>query len=162
MEQLEAIVAIALDLTAALSSEERYGRLLAALKRVIPYDAAALLKLDGEDLGPIVSEGLSEDAMGRRFPLREHPRLEIICRSSAPVAFPSDSELPDPYDGLLADDRGDFTRIHACLGCPLRVGDALIGALTADAARPHSFAGIDASFLSAVAALAAAEMRSRL
>jgi anaerobic nitric oxide reductase transcription regulator len=160
MEQLEAIVAIALDLTAALSSEERYGRLLAALKRVIPYDAAALLKLDGEDLVPIVSEGLSEDAMGRRFPLREHPRLEIICRSSAPVAFPSDSELPDPYDGLLADDRGDFTRIHACLGCPLRVGDALIGALTADAARPHSFAGIDASFLSAVAALAAAEMRT--
>ena len=39
-EALEAIVAIALDLTAALSSEERYRRLLESLRRVT--QAAAL------------------------------------------------------------------------------------------------------------------------
>ena len=43
MNRLDAIVSIASDLTAALSSEERYRRLLGALRRVIPYDAAALL-----------------------------------------------------------------------------------------------------------------------
>ncbi|HEM45918.1 MAG TPA: sigma-54-dependent Fis family transcriptional regulator, partial [Alphaproteobacteria bacterium] len=110
MDQLAAIVSIASDLTAALSSEERHRRLLGALKRVIPCDAAALLRLEGEELVPIVSVGLSADAMGRRFPLREQPRLDIICRSDGPVTFPSESELPDPYDGLLADDRGEFTR----------------------------------------------------
>jgi len=160
MNQLDAIISIASDLTAALSSEERYRRLLGALRRVIPYDAAALLRLEGDDLIPTVSEGLSADAMGRRFPLKEHPRLEIICRSNEPVMFPSDSNLPDPYDGLLADDRGEFKRIHACLGCPLRVGDELIGALTADAAEPHAFEGIETSFLAAVGALAAAELRT--
>jgi len=160
MNQLDAIVSIASDLTAALSSEERYRRLLDALRRVIPYDAAALLRLEDGELLPIVSEGLSDDAMGRRFPLKEHPRLEIICRSDEPVMFPSDSNLPDPYDGLLADDRGEFKRIHACLGCPLRVGDELIGALTADAAEPHAFEGIESGFLAAVGALAAAELRT--
>lgn len=68
MNQLDAIVSIASDLTAALSSEERYRRLLGALRRVIPYDAAALLRLEGCDLIPIVFEGLSA---GRRFPLKE-------------------------------------------------------------------------------------------
>lgn len=160
MDQLDAIVSIASDLTAALSSAERHGRLLIALKRVIPCDAAALLRIEGDELVPIASEGLSEDAMGRRFPLKEHPRLEIICRSPGPVAFPSDTALPDPYDGLLAHDQGRFERVHACLGCPLRIDDTLIGALTADAVKPHAFDGIDMSFFSAVSALAAAEMRT--
>ena len=43
MNQPDAIVSIAPDLTAALSSEERYRRLLGALSRVIPYDAGGLL-----------------------------------------------------------------------------------------------------------------------
>ena len=33
--------------TAALKAQDRYERLLAALGRVIPYDAAALLRFDG-------------------------------------------------------------------------------------------------------------------
>ena len=160
MDQLDAIVSIASDLTAALSSEERYRRLLSALRRVIPYDAAAFLRLEGDDLVPVASEGLSEDAMGRRFLTKEHPRLEIICRSPSPVTFPSDSDLPDPYDGLLSVEHGKFTRIHACLGCPLRVDGKLMGVLTADAAEPHAFEGIDPSFLAAVGALAAAEMHT--
>ena len=93
MNQLDAIVSIAPHLTAALSSEERYRRLLGALRRVIPYDAAALSRLEEGELLPIVAEGLSADAMARRFPLKEHPRLEIICRSDEPVMFPNDSNL---------------------------------------------------------------------
>jgi len=155
---IDAIVSIASDLTAALSSEERYRRLLAAIERVIPCDAAALLRLESEDLVPIVSTGLAQDAMGRRFRIAEHPRLQIIARSKTPVVFPSSSELPDPYDGLLADDHGAFKRIHACLGCPLRLGDELIGMLTADAAQPGAFDEIEPTFLAALGALAAAEM----
>ena len=80
INQPDAIVPIASDLTAALSSEERYRRLLGALRRVIPYDAAALLKPEEWELLPIVAEGLSADAMCGRFPFKEHPPLEIICR----------------------------------------------------------------------------------
>jgi anaerobic nitric oxide reductase transcription regulator len=159
MDPLDAIVSIASDLTSALSSEERYERLLGALHRVIPFDASSLLRLEGDALVPIVSTGLSPDAMGRRYNLKEHPRLSIICRSNAPVLFPHDSNLPDPFDGLLDND-GPFEQVHACLGCPLRIGDELIGALTADAARHDAFDDIDKSFLAAIGALAAAEIRT--
>lgn len=162
MSQLDVLVSIAHDLTSAFHAEERYRRLLHGLRRVIPYDASALLRLQGEALIPVVSQGLTPDAMGRRFVLREHPRLDIICKSKQPVLFPADSPLTDPFDGLLADDAGEFRRIHACLGCPLWIGETLIGALTADAAEPDAFAGSDLQFLSAVSALAAAEMQTTL
>jgi anaerobic nitric oxide reductase transcription regulator len=158
--QLDAIVSFASHLTAARSSEERYRRLLAAVREVIPYDAATLLRLDGAALVPLVTDGLSQDAMGRRFRIEEHPRLGVICRSETPVRFPDDSELPDPFDGLLAIGQGSFRREHACLGFPLRVGGKLIGALTADAAQPSAFDPIDPDFLAALGALAAAEMQT--
>lgn len=160
MDQLETIVSIASDITAALSSEERYRRLLLALRRVIPYDAASLLRLDGDALVPVVAVGLTEDALARRFVLREQPRLEIICRSDVPVLFPADSGLPDPFDGLITGDVGGLGSVHSCLGCPLHVGGELIGALTADAKHPRAFDKIEINYLSAVGALAAAEMRT--
>ncbi|MFH1765439.1 MAG: nitric oxide reductase transcriptional regulator NorR, partial [Gemmatimonadota bacterium] len=160
MDHLQTVVSLALDLTAALSAEDRYGRLLEALGRVIPHDASALLRLEGDALVPVVARGLSADALGRRFLIREHPRLEIICRSEEPVRFPPDTELPDPFDGLLADDDGEFHHVHACLGCPLRVEGELIGVLTADSVDPGAFEEIDQVFLTAVGALAAAEMRT--
>jgi anaerobic nitric oxide reductase transcription regulator len=162
MNHLHTLVSIVTDLTMALSSEERFRRLLDALRKIIPYDAAALLRLEGDELIPVVAAGLSADALGRRFPLREHPRLEIITRSDAPVFFPGESDLPDPYDGMLSSDHGEFTRIHACMGCALKNGDELLGVLTADAASANAFEQIDPGFLSAVSALAAAEMRTTL
>ena len=106
---------------------------------MIHFDAAALHRLDNDVLVPVASVGLSDDAMGRRFPIKDYPRLQIISRSRKPVVFPSDCALPDPFDGLLACDQGSFMRVHACLGCPLWVGDSLIGVFTADAAEPGKF-----------------------
>jgi len=160
MDQLDAVVSIALDLATGLTASDRNHRLLASLRRVIPYDAATVMRLDRETLVPVVTSGLSPAASGKPYPLREHPRLEIICRSREPVFFPADTTLPDPFDGQLEHDKGALHRVHACLGCPLVVHGELVGALTADALDPHAFDGIDLRFLTAVAALAAAEMRT--
>lgn len=160
MVHLDTILSVAVDLTGALAAEDRYGRLLEALRLAIPYDAAALLRLDGDVLTPVVSRGLSDDAPGRRFKVSEHPRFEIICRSVEPVRFPSGSQLPDPFDGLLMSGAGGYQRIHACLGCPLRVNGDLIGVLTADAVQVKAFDDLDPRFLAAVGALAAAVLRT--
>ena len=160
MDQLDTLLEIALDLTAALSTEGRYQRLLGAVKRVVPYDAAALLRLDNDILCPVGASGLTVDALGRRYPLRENPRLEIICRSSEPVFFPADTDLPDPFDGLLEHDPRALTGVHACLGCPLWVEGELVGVLTADALSPAAFEGIDRRFLAGIGALAASAMRT--
>jgi anaerobic nitric oxide reductase transcription regulator len=160
MDSLDILVRIAVDLTRGLSTADRYQRLLEAWRTAIPFDAAALLRLEEGGLRPVVARGLKAEAMARRYLLREHPRLQIICNSREPVRFPDDSTLPDPFDGLLEADPDALGHVHACLGCPLRVGDELIGALTADSLRPAAFDTVDYRFLLAMAALAGAAMRT--
>jgi anaerobic nitric oxide reductase transcription regulator len=160
MDILDTLVSIAADLTAALSTKDRYQRLLGALHRIIPFDAAALLRLEDEALIPLAAHGLLPNAMGRRYARSDHPRLDIICKSNEPVRFPADSSLPDPFDGLLDKDADALHHIHACLGCPLHVDDKLVGALTADALDPHAFDQLDQGFLKAVGAIAGAQMQT--
>lgn len=156
--KLKTLVSLATDLTAAISAQDKYNRLLQGLQKVIPYDAAALLRYEEGTLIPIASRGLSLEAMGRRYDCREHPRLERICRAEEPVRFPSGSSLPDPFDGLLIKEEHALERIHSCLGCPLHANDQLIGVLTADALDPHAFDHLDPSFIAAIAALAGSQL----
>jgi anaerobic nitric oxide reductase transcription regulator len=155
---LDDLLAIALDMTASLSSEDRSQRLVAAVMRALPCDAAVLLRLSGAELVPLAAHGLSPDVLGRRFARAEHPRLDILCRAEGPTLFPADSTLPDPYDGLIA--AAPELHVHSCLGCPLRVEGELVGVLTADALRPGAFDALDPRVLAHVAALAAAAVRT--
>jgi anaerobic nitric oxide reductase transcription regulator len=160
----DVLLDIALDLTAALASADRYGRLVAGVRRVIPCDAACLLRLEGTHLVPVAGFGLSGRALSRRYDRREHPRLDVILRSRKPVRFPPSSLLADPFDGeidvghdgpLVAHDH-----VHACLGCPLTDGGEVVGALTADALEPHRFDALDESVLAMLGALAGAALRT--
>jgi len=160
MDSLDVLLEIAIDLTRALSAADRYQRLLELWRRVVPFDAAALLRLDDGALAPVAARGLKPEALARRYLLRDNPRLQIICNSPGPVAFPADSGLPDPFDGLLEADADALAHVHACLGCPLRVGDELVGALTADALAPDAFAQVDPRFLAGLSALAGAAMQT--
>ena len=67
MDQIDILTKIALDLTSALDAKSRYLRLLEGLRRAIPYDAAALLRVEKDVLSVKAAVGLSEDTMGRRF-----------------------------------------------------------------------------------------------
>jgi len=155
---LDDLLPIALDITASLTSEDRSRRLVDAVRRALPCDAVALLRLEGQVLVPVAAHGLSPDVLGRRFLRAEHPRLDVICRNLQPTIFPADSTLPDPYDGLV--DGEPHLAVHACLGCPLVVEGELVGVLTVDALRPGTFDAVDKRFLAHLAALAAAALRT--
>jgi anaerobic nitric oxide reductase transcription regulator len=158
--EIGALLEIARDLTASLAREDRYARLLEAVRRVIPCDAACLLRLEGDVLVPQAAHGLVPAALSRRYDRREHPRLDLILRSREPVRFPPDSPLADPFDGLLEEDPHALERIHACLGCALTEGGEVVGALTADALEPHAFDHLETGFLATLGALAGAAMRT--
>jgi anaerobic nitric oxide reductase transcription regulator len=158
--QLDVLMEIARDLTASLAAEDRYHRLLNAVTRVIPCDAACLLRLEGDDLVPVAGRGLAQEALIRRFNRHDHPRLDEVLRSADPVLFPADSALADPFDGLLRSDPQAQLKVHACLGCRLTEGSEVVGALTADALQPQSFESIDRHMLQMLGALAGAAMRT--
>ncbi len=157
---ITALLEIARDLTASIGTADRYARLLAAMRRAIPADAACLLRLEGEELVPVAAHGLRPEALARRYDRRRHPRLDAILRSPDPVRFPPDSPLADPFDGLLEEDPHAVESIHACLGCALTEGGEVVGALTADALQPNAFDAIDLRFLATLGALAGAALRT--
>jgi anaerobic nitric oxide reductase transcription regulator len=143
------------DLSLTLPDSERYRRLLAAARTLLPCDAAALLRLDGDFLVPLAVDGLSSDTLGRRFRVGEHPRLQALLASAGPMRFAPDSELPDPYDGLIDNLHGKL-EVHDCMGCPVLVGGQPWGLLTLDALNPERFSSLDLADLQAFASLAAA------
>ena len=160
------LLRLACDLTSGLGAEDRYRRLIATVERVIPCEAVALLRLDGDALVPLAFSGLVPDLAGRRFVPRDHPRLGVILNHRAasgdalPVRFAPDSTLPDPYDGLMLADPHACARVHACMGCALVVGDTVIGALTVDSRDPSAFAKLEDSTIATLAALAAASIHT--
>jgi anaerobic nitric oxide reductase transcription regulator len=159
MDKLKALAAIAVDLTAEMSAEDRYQRLLNALHSAIPYDAATLFRVQGDNLIPIASKGLTPDVMGREYCRADHPRLDRICASGEPILFPADSPLPDPFDGMLVSDPDALHHIHACLGCPLYVNESLVGVLTADSLDVGAFDHLPKEFLKTVGSMAGAQIK---
>lgn len=138
-----------------LSAEQRYRRLIDALCRLLPCDAAALLRLDGGTLVPLAVHGLSADAMGRRFASDAHPRLRALLDAPRAMRFPADCTLPDPYDGLIEGPPGHL-EVHDCMGCVLRLDGAPWGLLTLDALEAGRFSAADLQILDTFASLAAA------
>ncbi|MEK8029212.1 nitric oxide reductase transcriptional regulator NorR [Ideonella sp. DXS29W] len=133
------------DRPSSTADEARFRPLIDAARRVVACDAAALLRLDGEVLTPVAVEGLSAEALGRRFSVSAHPRLARLLASPGPLRFAPDgpdAALPDPYDGLIAGQPA-ILAVHDCMGAPLRVEGRLWGLLTFDALRAGAFDAID-------------------
>ncbi|MFP5386718.1 MAG: nitric oxide reductase transcriptional regulator NorR [Bacteriovoracia bacterium] len=162
MKNVQSLVQLAINLNASLSSKDRYRELLRIIREVIPYDASVLMMVEGDQLIPLASFGLSDEAKEKNYPLKQNPRLDIIYHSKTPVLFPVDCDLPDPFDGMVASDPNALEHVHACLGCPLIVDDKTIGVLTADSLKPNAFSEIDERTLEAMAALAGATLRTSL
>ncbi|GAL02598.1 functional role page for anaerobic nitric oxide reductase transcription regulator NorR [Photobacterium aphoticum] len=152
---------LALDLTEGISAHDRFTRLLTVIKSLFHCDASALLAFREQHFAPLAINGMYKEVMGRQFDLDRHPRLEAIARAGDIVRFPHDSDLPDPYDGLIPN-HDDQLHVHACIGLPLIANDHLIGALTIDGFDPHQFDQFSDDELRIVSALAAASLHNAL
>jgi anaerobic nitric oxide reductase transcription regulator len=155
------LIELAIDLSSSLINKDRFERLLTTVRKTIECDAVVLLALQGERLKPLALQGLSPDTLGRRFEIDQHPRFLQICASKIPVRFESDSQLPDPYDGLLLATEGDLP-VHSCMGFPLLFEGSLIGLLTLDSLTPNSFDDIPQRTLDIISAMSAATLKTAL
>lgn len=156
----QALWQIAVDLSTSMPGDVQFQRLVSVLGSVLPCDAVALFRLQEGVLVPVACQGLAPELIGRRFVPSEHPRLQAILESPTPVRFPADSQLPDPFDGLLASDGERAIPVHACIGCSLHIDNELVGALTLDALDKDAFTPLSDSAVAAFAALAAATLRN--
>ena len=155
------LIELAIDLSSGLINKDRFERLLTTVRKTVTCDAVVLLARQGDRLKPLALQGLSPDTLGRRFEIDQHPRFQQICSSQIPVRFESDSQLPDPYDGLSLAMEGDLP-VHSCMGFPLLFEGSLIGLLTLDSLTPNSFDDIPQRTLDIISAMSAATLKTAL
>jgi anaerobic nitric oxide reductase transcription regulator len=127
------------DLVTDLPAAVRLQRLVSTLRNHFGCGAVGLLKLEHDILKPVALHGLVREALGRRFVISQHPRLAAILASRNPVRFEPDCGLPDPYDGLLAEQPGLALPVHDCMGIALYIEGRCWGVLTLDALEAGSF-----------------------
>jgi len=152
---LTALLPLMGDLAQDLPEGERHRRLLGTLRTLLPSDAVAMLRLDGEWLVPLAVDGLSADTLGRRFRASEHPRFMQLLEARGPVRFAAGCGLPDPFDGLVEGVQGHLP-VHDCMGCALQIDGLPWGLLTLDALEVGRFSNVELDVLQAFASLAAA------
>ncbi|MGC0916589.1 nitric oxide reductase transcriptional regulator NorR [Pantoea agglomerans] len=157
---VETLAALAVDIQNGVHGRDRFMRMINSIHGALNCDATALLRYENQQFRPLATAGLAPDVMGRRFHLDVHPRLEAIARAGDVVRFPADSDLPDPYDGLIPD-QGDL-HVHACVGMPLFIGQTLIGALTLDGINATQFDEYSDEELRVLASLMAGALNNAL
>ena len=160
-DMLQALSDIVADLSRELPVEARFKRLLDALMTCFPCDATALLQLEQNStvLVPRAVRGLNPGTLGRRFVVEEQPRLREILHSRGVLRFAADSQLPDPYDGLV-DAEDHHLHVHDCMGAALHVDGRVWGVLTLDALHAGQFDNIDLTLLDTFVSVAAASIRA--
>jgi transcriptional regulator with GAF, ATPase, and Fis domain len=112
--------------------DEVLRRALDALQPLVPYDLAAVLSLDGDDLAVRAATGPLASARIRRhsIQLSHFPTVQRAIETRRPVALLEHhhaSEEGDPYDAVL-----DLPDGHSCMVVPLFAGDRTLGAMTFD------------------------------
>ena len=161
MISTDALLRFALDLASAVTLEDRFERLIRAIRAAVDCDAVVLLERKGDLLLPLAQQGLMDDVMGRRFNISEHPRFTEICDAYQPVRFPTGCSLPDPYDGMVSG-FDDGLPVHACMGIPLYVQGNMLGVVTLDSMTPGAFDSIDARALEIVGTMAAMSLNTAM
>lgn len=126
-----------LALVAELASDpqrlgEALSRALHAIGEVVPYDLAAVFRLQaGDTLKVVCAEGRLADSRVRNhsISLRRFPTVRRALEGRRPIALAEHdhSGEGDPYDGILDLDHG-----HSCMVVPLYAGSDTLGLITLD------------------------------
>ena len=127
------------DLVTEQPQAVRLQRLVGWLRAQFRCGAVALLRLEEDHLRPVAVDGLVGEALGRRFAVGQHPRRAAILARGEVTCFDHDSQLPDPYDGLLDALVGEPLPVHDCMGVGLRIDGQPWGVLTLDALQTGTF-----------------------
>ena len=155
---LRAIARAAIELTSKHERDSVLDTILAELERLLPYDMASVLVLDGDELRVVAGRGFRRDVdLGAlRFRVGENPRIDRALAARGTVRF-MDPKEPDPFDDVSPQ---PLEHLHSCMAAPMRKDGELIGLITADAHDEARFESEHEELMELFAALAAVAIRN--
>jgi signal transduction histidine kinase/ActR/RegA family two-component response regulator len=123
--QIEAMQSALASLSQSLDLHEVLDRLLTELRKVIPYDSASVMLIEGSCLSVVAGRDLPGDAaLGHQYPLTEIERE--IERTGRPFIL-VDASADDRYHGW-----GNTRYVRGWMSVPLLGRKGMIGCLTID------------------------------
>lgn len=127
-------------LTSTLDLDQVLGGILDYLAKVVTYDSASLLLLEGDSLKMVAGRGFPEPerVVGYSFPAA-NGLFQVVYQTRQPY-FVADTYLDGRFERW-----GQFEYIRAWMGVPLIVRDEVIGCLTLDSRRVGAFGEADAT-----------------
>ena len=135
--QIEAIQSAVASLSQSLDLHEVLDRILTELRKVIPYDSAAVLLVEDSCLHVVAGRDLPGDtALGQRYPITEIERE--IERSGRPFIL-MDASADDRYHGW-----GNTKYVKGWMSVPLLGREGMIGCLTIDSRKLGAYSDEEA------------------
>ncbi|MEW5988612.1 MAG: GAF domain-containing protein [Chloroflexota bacterium] len=127
-------------LTSSLELPQVLNTILDHLAKVVSYDSASVLLLEGESLCLVAGRGFPEPerVVGFSFPAA-NALFQVVYQTRQPYFLP-DTYLDDRFERW-----GRFAYIRAWMGVPLIVRDEVIGCLTLDSRQVGAFGEAEAA-----------------
>jgi diguanylate cyclase (GGDEF)-like protein len=141
---------------ATLSQEETIQRILAQLKRVLPYDSASVQLLRDGHMEIVGGDGWPDPSavVGMRFPIPGPNPNTVVVQTGKPYIL---NDAPNFFDAFR---EGPHSHIRSFLGVPLIVGKQVIGMLAIDSTRANFFTEDHTRLISAFADQVALAMQN--
>lgn len=155
---LRSIARAAVELASRHQRDAVLDVILAELERLVPFDMAAVMVLEGEQLRVVAARGFRRDVdlLALRFRKGQNPRLDRALSARGSVRF-TDPHEADPFDGLSPEPLG---HLHSCMAAPMRLEGELVGLITVDGHEQDRFGPEQEELMELFAALAAVAIRN--
>ncbi|MCB0190497.1 MAG: GAF domain-containing protein [Anaerolineae bacterium] len=151
-QETETLRQAALALASIVDMDQVIESVLTHLQKVVGYDGASLLLLQGDVLKVIGTQGVSQPnkPVGHTISVSDNPDVVAILEATEPRII--NATMEEIFDADLADKMVD--RLFSWLGVPLRMGEQTIGVLCLNKQKPYFYTETHARLASAYAAQA--------
>jgi PAS domain S-box-containing protein/putative nucleotidyltransferase with HDIG domain len=144
--EAETLREAAAAVSSSLELHQVLNTILISLKRVVPYDSAGVILLEGDHLRMVAAQGVDEPEkiINQTYPVKGNP-------------FNENQKMGEPI--IIADAKGDpriqqwagTDDVHAWMGVPLVVRDEVIGYITLNNREPSAYQDESAALVQAFA-----------
>ncbi len=123
----------------SLRRDDVLEQILDQLSRVLPYDSASIMLLQGDNLQSVAQRSLHAGGRkGTRLPLEKFPHIQRVFSSRAPVIVGDTAN--DPRWQTLP----KTSQICCWMGIPLIIQAEIVGLLNLSSGKPHQYGQAEA------------------
>jgi PAS domain S-box-containing protein len=146
---------IARAISATLDPALVFPAVLEQLERVVHYDSASILLVEGPGLQLVAARGFADNVavIGMRLPLDERLLVGRVLARRQPLVV---ADVQAEQGWMLSESLPEAAQIHGWIGAPLIVRDRAVGLLNVDSRQVGAYRDEDADDVMAFAAQAAA------